>query len=168
MRMHRRHFQAYPWIVIAGLLLCQGKLTASPWSLMTCNPSGAPQWQAFEQEVRAALYVPNPYPATDQQVIADFLAEYRSLHRETKDLKSLPTHEDRVLAGVKTDRTSYKVMRIENWTQLRCGKRHKQDFYYLIQIFEGASGVEITRAVLDFSGPLTPGALECATIRTPC
>jgi hypothetical protein len=157
MRTHRRHFRAYPWIVILGFLLSQGKLAASPWSLMSCDPSGAPQWRAFEQEVRAAkpgspLYVPNPYPANDQQVIADFLAEYRSLHRETKDLKYLPAHEDRVLAGVKTDRTSYKVMRIENWTQLRCGKRHKQDYYYLVQVFEGASNVEITRAVLDFSG----------------
>ncbi len=181
MRTPTKLFQRFLQIIAAVFLLWPGKLAAVPWDLMSCDPSGEAQWRAFEQEVRTAkpgstIYVPKPYPTSDQEVVADFLATYRSLHREKKDLKHLPAHEDRVLAGIQNDRVSYKVMRIENWTQLRCGKRHKQDFYYLIRVLEVASGVEITRAVLDYSGlmvtmmnmPATvPGPVEPLSRRLP-
>jgi hypothetical protein len=89
MRTPLRSFPAFLQIVVAVFFLWPGKLAAAPWSLVSCDPSGEAQWRAFEREVRAAkpgstLYVPKPYPTSDQDVVADFLATYRSLHREIR------------------------------------------------------------------------------------
>jgi len=135
-------------------------LTALPWNLASCDPSGEPRWHAFEQEVRAVkpgatLYVPKPYPTTDAQVIADFLYHFRSLRKakNSERLAALPLPNDkRVVEGIDQERVSYHVVRVENWTQMRCGWQHKQDFYYVVQVLDVASGEELTRAALDYSG----------------
>jgi len=135
-------------------------LMALPWSLASCDASGEPRWHAFEQEVRASkpggtLYVPKPYPTADRQVIADFLYHFRVLHKgkDSDHLAALPLPSDeRVVEGIANERVSYQVTRVENWTQMRCGWQHKQDFYYLVQVFEVTTGEEITRAALDYSG----------------
>jgi hypothetical protein len=146
-------------VVLALSCLFRGRDAAASWELASCDPAGEPGWRAFEQAVRSAkpgspLYVPKLYPTTDAQVVADYLYQYRSLHREAKDPKHLPAHEARVIGAIQDERISYQVMRLENWTQLRCGKQHKQDHYLLIRAFEVGSGVEITRAVADDSGLL--------------
>jgi hypothetical protein len=61
-----------------------GKLAAATWSLASCDPSGEPRWHAFELEMRRAkpgstLYVPRPYPTSDQAVIDDYLYQFRNL-----------------------------------------------------------------------------------------
>jgi len=135
-------------------------LAALPWSLASCDASGEPRWHAFEQEVRAStpggtLYVPKPYPTADRQVIADFLYHFRVLHKAKNSdrLAALPLPSDgRVVESIESERVSYRVTRVENWTQMRCGWHHKQDFYYIVQVFEVATGEEITRAALDYSG----------------
>ena len=130
---------------------------AEPWSLGTCDPAGKSNWKAFEQTVRKAkpgsvYYVPKPYPVTDREVIADYLYQYKSLHREALPTSSLPANEKAVLDGVLASTVSFAVKRVENWTTMRCALDKKRDFYYLVQVFDVASGQELTRVVLDNSG----------------
>lgn len=136
------------------------RLAGAPWSLASCDSSGEPRWQAFERDLRRAkpgstLYVPKPYPTSDQDVIADYLYQFNRLQHEGKDpaMMAVP-YEERVFREIKAEKVSYRVMRFENWTPMRCGVHHRQEFYYLVQAFEVAGGLEITRAVLDNSGTL--------------
>lgn len=153
----------FRWTGLLSVLLCMvlpGRLEARSWSLVSCDPSGEPRWHEFEQSVRAAkpgapLYVPKPYPTNDSEVVADFLYRFRALHRSSGQSGLRPMsipNDDRVVDGISNGRVSYRVTRIENWTQMRCGWQHRADFYYLVQVFETAGGAEITRADLDNSG----------------
>jgi hypothetical protein len=138
---------------------CARPLAASSWDLVSCDPSGEPRWRDFENAVRKAkpsstLYVPKPYPTTDQDVVADYLFQFMALHQKAQDPKNLPPHEDQALRAIRSGKVSYQVMRIENWTGMRCGWNHKRDFYHLVRAFEGGGGIEITRALIADSGHL--------------
>lgn len=151
-------------LLLPALLCLQfvlaGRLIAQPWWLASCDPAGEVRWQAFAQEVRAAkpgapLYVPKPYPVGEAQIVADYLYRFDKMHniQGPGHLKVNLLPNDRyVVDEIVGQRVSYHVTRVENWTQMRCGWQHKQDFYYLVQVAEVASGTEITRAVLDSSG----------------
>lgn len=151
--------------VLGSLLLaitaacCAHPLAASSWDLVSCDPSGEPRWRDFENAVRMAkpgstLYVPKPYPTTDQDVVADYLFQFMALHQKTQDPKNLPPHEDQALRAIRGGKVSYQVMRVENWTGMRCGWNHKRDFYHLVRAFEIGGGIEITRALVADSGHL--------------
>ncbi len=144
-------------LVAVACLAFSDRLGATPWNLMSCDSSGEAQWRAFEQAVRMAkpgstLYVPKPYPTGDQEVIADYLDQWASLHRKAQNLK--PPHEEQVAKEIRSGKLSYHVMRVQNWTGMRCGRQHKRDFYYLVRAFEIEGGDEITRALIADSGHL--------------
>lgn len=150
-------------IFLAGLFLSTFALSAArplaaeSWSLVGCPPQGEARWQAFEHAVRTAkpgsrVYVPKPYPVTPRQVIADYLYQYKSLHRDQRDPKKLPANEAPVLEGIMNSTVTYEVLRVENWTTMRCGTEKRRDFYYLVRVFDVASGTELSRAVIDHSG----------------
>ena len=61
-------------------------------------------------------------------------------------------NEGPVLDGIMNSTVTYEVLRVENWTTMRCGSEKRRDFYYLVRVFDAASGVELTRAVIDHSG----------------
>ncbi len=132
---------------------------ATPWSLASCDPADEARWHAFEMAVRAAktgstLYTPWPYPVTDAQVVADYLYRFRSM-RQVKSGKLVPLpvlNDARVVEEVGSDRVTYHVMRTENWTGMRCGWQHKQEFYFIVQVLDAGTGAELARAVIDHSG----------------
>jgi hypothetical protein len=102
----------------------------------------------------STLYVPKPYPTTDQEVVADYRFQFIALHQKAQDPKNLPPHEDQALRAIRSGKVSYQVMRVENWTGMRCGWNHKRDFYHLVRAFETGGGIEITRALIADSGHL--------------
>jgi hypothetical protein len=148
------------FLLFSVIFVLPGRLSALSWNLMACDTAGEPRWHDFEQAVRHAkpsstLYTPKPFPTSDAAVIADFLYRFREIHR-ARDLRrivplSIP-NDERVVNDILSERVAYRVTRVENWTQMRCGWQHKQDFYYLVQVFEPGVSVEITRAVIDYSG----------------
>lgn len=146
-------------IAALAALATQKPLAAEPWSLVGCPPQGEANWKAFEHAVRTAapgsqVYVPKPYPATARQVIGDFLYQYKSLQRDKRDPKTLPAGEAPLASGITNNTVTYDVVRVENWTTMRCGVEKRRDFYYLVRIFDIGSGTELSRAVLDHSGLL--------------
>jgi hypothetical protein len=132
---------------------------ATPWSLAPCDPAGETRWHAFEMAVREAklgstLYTPKPYPVTEAQVVADYLYRFRGM-RQVKSGKLVPLpvpNDERVVEKVTSERVTYHVMRTENWTGMRCGWQHKQEFYFIVQVLDAATGTELARAVIDHSG----------------
>src|ERR1700730_1153261 len=131
---------------------------AAPWTIVgDCKPEDQPKYDRFEQAVRAAspgstVYVPKPYPASDGQVIADFLYQYKGWHWERADPRRLPRGEARVLSGILESTVTFQVVRLENWDATRCGSEQRSDFYYLLRIFDAASGGELSRVTLNPSG----------------
>jgi hypothetical protein len=123
---------------------------AQPWSLMSCGPEGERGWSPFEHAVRTAapgstIFVPRPYPRSDREVIEDFLYHY-------KDAYSRGFDEKQLREAIANQKVSFSVLRVENWTTLRCGTNRKQDFYDMVRVFAAGSGTELARAVLDDSG----------------
>ena len=131
---------------------------AVPWALgEDCRPEDQHKYDQFEQAVRTAspgstVYVPKPYPTTDPQVIQDFLYQYKSLQREKADPKKLPKGELPLLNDILDSTVTFTVQRVADWTPGRCGKEQRNDFLYLIRIFDAASGAEISRVTLRASG----------------
>ncbi|HVR10118.1 MAG TPA: hypothetical protein VMW75_18880 [Thermoanaerobaculia bacterium] len=138
------------------VLLACAPLVAAPWSLEYCDPSGEPGWKAFEHSMRVAnpgstVYVPVPFPTTQEQFVQDYLYQYRSI------LKGLPAgnpYEPRVISDLASGQVRYEVLRIENWTVSRCRADQKRDYYNLLRVFE-PDGTEVTRAVINDSGLMT-------------
>jgi hypothetical protein len=147
------------FVLCSALALLPQSPLAAYWNLMSCDPAGEHRWRQFEQEVRASkpgstLYAPKPYPTNEAEVIADFLYRFKEMHQDKPGhfgSTTLP-NDEKVTPAILGGRASYHVTRVENWTQLRCGWQHKQDFYFLVQVVEIASGKELTRAVIDYSG----------------
>ncbi len=140
------------------LLVAAARVGAEPWSLVSCDPAGAPGWQDFESSMRAAkpgstAYVPVPFPTTSDQVVQDYLYQYWSVIKGI-DRKLWQPNEARVQADLAGGKVSYQVLRVENWTVSRCQRDQKRDFYYLVRAFE-PGGTEVTRAVVNDSGLLT-------------
>lgn len=132
---------------------------AEPWSLVDCGPEGTRGWSQFEHAVRSAapgstLYVPQPYPKADRDVIADYLYQYKDMMGRAR-LDRLPTDETRLMTAIESQTVRFTVLRIENWTTLRCGTEKKRDFYFLVRVFDSVSGAELSRAVLNDSGLLS-------------
>ncbi|HVT61561.1 MAG TPA: hypothetical protein VHR45_24585 [Thermoanaerobaculia bacterium] len=148
-----------PLVIAALLFLVCARLEAKPWSLVSCDPAGEAGWRDFEHAMRTAkpgstVYVPFPFPQTDDQVVRDYLDQHRSLVKGMAPGNMQP-NEPRVMAALSAGKVTFQVMRIENWTVSRCRKEQKRDFYNLVRVFEpGAGGIELTRAVVNESGLL--------------
>jgi len=139
------------------LLVC-APVAAEPWSLEHCDPAGETGWQAFEHEMRVAkpgsqVYVPVPFPTTQDQVVQDYLYQYWPVVKGLNP-KNLNPNEPRVMSDLAGGKVRYEVLRIENWTITRCRREQKRDFYNLVRVFE-PNGTEVTRAVINDSGLMT-------------
>ncbi|MDP9122741.1 MAG: hypothetical protein M3O15_15455 [Acidobacteriota bacterium] len=107
------------------------------------DPEGGPDQQ---------IYVPKPYPKTDREVILDYLFQYKSLHRERADPKTLPDNELPLLYGILRSTVTFTVQRVENWLPMRCTKDQRRDFFYLIRVLDAGSGSELARVALNPTG----------------
>jgi hypothetical protein len=141
--------------ILAGLTAVAAG--ASPWTLGDCRPADQAKYDRFVATVKAAppgspIYIPKPYPASDAQVIGNFLYQYKSLHRERADPAKLPRGESALIAGITASTVTYTVQRVENWGADRCGREEKREFFHLVTIHDAASGAEIARVTVSPSG----------------
>jgi hypothetical protein len=140
-------------------LLLSSAAGASAWTLVDCPPDVVKTWAPQEQSFRAAkpgdpLYLPRPFPKATEEVLEDYRYDFQRLLKDTPSA-SLPNGAAAVLEGMRKGTLRYDVLRIVNWSPTRCLKERRLDAYHLIRVFDGRSGVEITRSVLDESGRLT-------------
>jgi hypothetical protein len=115
-------------------------------------------WKAFAKKVHSAepgstLYVPHPFPQADQQVIDDFLYQHQEAFGDMP-FDQLAAPERRFFSAVRSKTVRFEVLRIENWSPLRCGPERQRSFYFLVRVIEKDGGAEIARAALEDSGLL--------------
>lgn len=170
------------FVIVALLFLVCARLGAEPWSLASCDPSGENGWQAFEHAMRTAkpgspVYVPFPFPRTEDETVRDYLHQYWSVVKGMAPGNMQP-NEARVMAALSAGKITFQIMRVENWTVTRCREEQKRDFFNLVRVFERGGRTELTRAVLNDSGLLVtwnnlpadaPGhvASQSRTLRPP-
>lgn len=144
------------FLLLAGSFLAPA--AAEPWSLTPCGVEHQRQWQAFAEAMKQAspgssVYVPNPFPKTDQQVIDNFLYQHGEIWGDTP-LEQRRPEEQRLFSMVDSGQVRFQVLRVENWTPLRCGPKGQRTFYFIVRVLDGRSGAEISRAALNNDGLL--------------
>lgn len=138
--------------IIAGLLL--PGTSAASWNLAPCSDEHVANWHTYERALRSAEpgslhYLPKPFPKSSQEIIEDFVYQYR----RTWDYASeVPSEQSSIYEGIQQNALRFEIVKVENWTTLRCGKREELAFYHLIRMFRGLDDSELGRAVLTDSG----------------
>lgn len=148
------------WIT-AGFLLASSALPARSWEVATCNQEHAAKWAGVARQMQEAkpgspVFVPHPFPTTQDQVVENFLFQQKEIWSDLQP-GDRPPEEQRFLSLIHSDHARYELTKVENWTPLRCGPERKRDFYFLLRVFDRESGIEVSRASLDDNGLL--GAL---------
>ena len=125
------------------------------WPVLECGSGLEAGWAAYERSVRTAkpgtsLYLPKPFPKTRDEVVEDYLYQYRSIWSDTP-AGQLPLDERSVFQAIQQNTARFVVLSVENWTTMRCNRQQRDASYHLIRIF-GASGTELARTTLAESG----------------
>jgi hypothetical protein len=151
--------------LIAALLFLPASLYAIEPT--PCGPATRKAWAEYRLAVSKAkpgtpLYVPRPFPTTDDEVLTDFRFVYfRMFGSDAPD--QLPAAEAPVLKGLKTGTLRLTVTRVENWTPTRCGQIERQ-WDYVIRVFT-REGVELGRYALGQSGLFTQASVPAPSLR---
>ncbi len=159
------------FLAIACAVLWVGSAAAAPWGLADCQPPDSQKWLALKEEIRHAkpgspLYLPHPFPKTDAEVIADYLYQYQEMWNDTPPSQVFEEEKD-VLAGVKQGTLRFEIVRVENWTPMRCTRHNKKtEFDFMLRIFESATGIELARTALDDAGYIAMSANATAQERS--
>lgn len=149
----------YPSLLALLLASALPARAAAPWNVAPCTTEHAQAWRQFSQQVRSArpgspVYVPKPFPVNDQQVIEDFLHQHRDIWSDTP-ADQLRPEEKRFFAAIDSGRARFEVVRVVNWTPLRCGPKQQRPLYFVVRVFEPGTGTEVTRAALNDTGLLS-------------
>lgn len=142
------------WCLLSILLLGV-PCAADEWFAAECDsvlPSSLakefPDSRSYDEAVRNAapespLYLPHPFPESDQQVVGNFRWWYEKTWSSTSPDK-LPEEERALTAGLRNKTLSFVVKRVANWTPQRCERVRPRSFFYLVQVLD-RSGAEIAR-----------------------
>lgn len=131
---------------------------AQHWSLEPCPQTGpAAEGRAeYAAAVRSAapgtpLYIPHPFPKTPAQIFEDLVAFHTMVFEDTPADKLRP-EEARLFTALAENRIRYEVVKVENWTPLRCGRRKERRTWSLLRLFDLESNEELARATVDEVG----------------
>lgn len=146
-------------LLLTVLFLSLAVSPASAWDLAPCGAEHQQSRAAFAKALRQAkpgspIYVPHPFPQKDQEVVDNFLSYHRTAFEDTP-FDALSPEEQRFFSALADDRLHFEVLRVANWTRLRCRPDRDRAFYFLIRMFDGEGGPEITRVAVSSDGILS-------------
>ena len=144
--------------MLLAILFLSLSVPSLAWTPAECGPEHAKAWQAHARAVRQAepgspLYMPHPYPQTDDQVIEDFRHPYREIWGDD-DFSEHPSEAKAIYDGLGNGSLTFQVSRVETWSTMRCGPEKRRAFYFLIRIFDRSSKEELGRAAVNEDGLL--------------
>jgi hypothetical protein len=144
--------------VVALSLLTGTVADARGWSLEDCDETGpaAEKRAEYAAAVKAAapdtpLYAPHPFPRTDAEVFANFVAFHTSAFADTP-LAAMSSHDQRLFTALQEQRIRYEVVDVENWSPLRCAVPKSRQAWLVLRLFDAADGTELARASVDDTG----------------
>jgi hypothetical protein len=126
-----------------------------PLEVQTLHGKGAADLENIRQSYRAAvlkakprspLYALHPYPKTQEEIIENFRYAYFDRLFAGKSLESLPERERPIYKALKEGKLRVEVLRVENWDFSRCTGESPSPFYYLLRLFDPATGREVARS----------------------
>lgn len=142
-----------------ALAVLMAAVPGGAWELVTCTTDYTEAWAAFASQLKTAKpgssrYLPYPFPATADEVLGDFFYQHERAWSDTS-VRDLPPDEQSLFAALEQGHLRHEVLRVANWTPLRCGPERPREFYYVLRLFDDKTGEELTRAALDHSGLLS-------------
>lgn len=137
----------------------QGGATGGRWFLDSCPPENGAKAAAVRAEILSAapgssVYVPRPFPATDEQVIEDL--EYQFLDLFSQDSpKEVPEDVRGALRALQRKSARFDVLEFVDWRSSRCGVVYGQtDFRFLVRVSAMGEERELARIVINNTGLL--------------
>lgn len=143
-------------LAFVSLVLLPPFASAQVWHLADCPPEQAESRNEYRQHLEELKpgdrgYRPHPFPTTTDEVVENFLTFHRRAYSDTA-FEDLRPGEQRLFALVDSGQAKYTLRRVANWTPTRCRERERQDYYYVVQVIDSKTGVEVTRFSVDEEG----------------
>ena len=151
-----RSMKAFLPIVLASILsLPTVALAGDLWSLGECSAELSQRRADFKKRLLTAqpgdpLFLPHPFPTTPDHAVEDFVYAHRKVI-ESQGRQARP-NDVRFFETIDSGNAHFVVSRVSTWTMRRCQEHQQVESYFLIQVFDERSGLEITRAAIDDSG----------------
>lgn len=127
------------------------------WSLASCDsPEVEAGRDAGEARIRGAapgtnLWVPHPFSTLEAEIVENVLARHHSAFSDLPE-SELPSEDARLFQLSRNRALRTELVRVADWTPVRCDKSESRDSYWLIRFFDTRSNEEITRVLARQSG----------------
>jgi|GEM_PF-5754593 len=143
-------------LALVSLVLLSPTALAQVWHLEDCPPGHAKERLEFREQLKELEpgdrgYRPNPFPTTTDEVVENFLTFHRRAYSDMAFENLRPT-DQRLFNLVDSGHAKYTLRRVANWTPTRCRKREREDYFYVVQVIDSRTGVEVTRFAVDEEG----------------
>ncbi len=99
------------------------------------------------------LWVPHPFSTLEAEIVENVLARHREAYSDVRE-SELSREDARLFQLSRKGQLRTELVRVADWTPIRCDKRtsERRDAYWLIRFFDSGSGKEITRVLARDSG----------------
>jgi hypothetical protein len=139
-------------LAFAALLANQ----AFAWNPEVCSANelaGRGQFQAYMRAAKPGdpMYVPNPFPRNDREVLDDFLLQAKDKVRR-RSAPFLEQGQRALKRAIDNDTLHIGVVRETNWRNYRCVSYRSGEIVYLLRLYDTETATEIARATLEESG----------------
>jgi hypothetical protein len=127
------------------------------WSLATCEGSESSGSAASaEAQIRAAapgtnLWVPHPFSTVQSEIVENVLARHSAAFGDLS-VAELPTGDARLFDLARKGQLGSAIVRVADWTPLRCEKSERRYAYWLVRFFDSNRDEEIARVLARDSG----------------
>lgn len=129
------------------------------WFLDSCSAANDAKADAVRAEVLSAtpgsnVYVPRPYPLTDDQVVEDLVAQISDLWSQD-DSREVPRDIRSVLQALRRQTARFEIREFVDWRASRCGPVYgRTDYRFLVRVFAVSEEKELARFVVNNTGLL--------------
>lgn len=127
------------------------------WSLATCEARDAMTSIATgERRIRDAapgtnLWVPHPFSTQEAEIVDNVIARHSAAFSDLPE-SDLPAEDARLFELARIGKLRTELVRVADWTPVRCEKSERRDAYWLVRFFDSSFSREITRVLARDSG----------------
>lgn len=127
------------------------------WSLATCDSPEVKLGRVTgEALIRGAargtkLWVPHPFSTLGAEIVENVLARHREAFSDLRE-SELSREDARLFQLSRQGQLRTELVRVADWTPLRCVSSERRDAYWLIRFFDSGADKEITRVLARDSG----------------
>lgn len=130
-------------------------LPALAWTPSSCPEEYAFSWAKYEAQVRKAepgstLYIPHPFPTTEDEIVANLKHAYLRSWSDTL-WANLPEEDKPLFLALERGTLDFEVAKVIDWGLSSCIPEMPRRFTWLVRVFD-ENKTEISRFSLNESG----------------